>query len=296
MAVDDLPDAAGPSIATTTGRGARRLRAVRRLGWVALMHHPGEIAPEARVGHVDAFPVIDGDLAVRQRRQHPECHGDPMITMRLNAAVQRALAADHSQAVRQLVGLDADRPQIGHRPRSGHSPSLATPRRQLSPSHPTRARQRRRAAGAHRSCSIPRRDRPRCRGVPPGARSRRRWLRQRQSALPLRSDVGADGGERVEEPIARGTRQHMRQVEGSVRRERGERGEERRRRGIARNVQAEGSQRTAWNERHRIRLAIDARTQRLEKVLGVVARRPARPEWSRRRRGQRAGWRSSPVR
>src|SRR5665213_3598301 len=90
-AVDDLPAAAGPSMAITI-----------------LLRDTPQIAPEGGIRNVDAFSVDDVDAASGSGAKHTEGHGDSMIAMRFDGAGERSVATANRHSIRKFFGLHTD--------------------------------------------------------------------------------------------------------------------------------------------------------------------------------------------
>src|SRR5450759_2662120 len=99
LAVEDFPDAAGPSMAIT------RCFTSRRGGSAA---DTVEIPPEVGIGDRDALAVVHLDRITVQRPEHAEGHRDAMISVRRHASAKGPVRSPNDEPVAQLLGVGAD--------------------------------------------------------------------------------------------------------------------------------------------------------------------------------------------
>src|SRR5438477_12573622 len=92
-AVEDFPEAAGPSIAMTTcERCSVREGMDRQVGLRHARSARGEapeIVPEPGIRHGDAFPVVDLDHIPWNGTEDSEGHRESVVAMSHHAATQR---------------------------------------------------------------------------------------------------------------------------------------------------------------------------------------------------------------
>src|SRR3989442_1969421 len=102
-AVEDFPDAAGPSMAMTRS--------------VILPPSPcpdsSEVGEESRVADGDGSPFREPDLCPGDGAEHRERHGQPMVARRVHASTRRLIRAAHQQILTPDLGGDSKRAQIG---------------------------------------------------------------------------------------------------------------------------------------------------------------------------------------